>query len=250
MRELAAKYWRWSAPLLATTLVAGTFFAVLGPFGSHNLGWPAVWLVWTGLVFAGSLSAGGAVAVVERFKADLPPWAWILCVSALISVPVTSVLFAIEAASGGGVQFGLFPLTFFHVFVISAAIVTVSRLIEPRREAPATDQVAAVAAAPSFLKRIPAKLVGGDLYAVSAEDHYLRIHTSRGNDLILLRFSDALSELEAMDGMRVHRSWWVARAGVERVRRDGDKLVLLLRNGAEVPVARANNRALKQAGWT
>lgn len=248
MRELTAKYWRWSAPLLATTLVAGTFFAVLGPFGSHKLGWPAVWLMWTGLVFAGSLSAGGAVVVVERFKADLPAWAWVLCVSGLISVPVTSVLVVIEAAFGGGVQFGFFPVKFFNVFVISAAIVTVSRLIEARREASATDQ-AAVAAAPSFLKRIPAKLSGGDLYAVSAEDHYLRIHTSRGDDLILLRLSDALSELEAMDGVRVHRSWWVARAGVERVKRDGDKLTLVLRNGAEVPVARANNRTLKQVGW-
>jgi hypothetical protein len=247
MREMAAKYWRWSAPLLVTTFVAGTFFAILGPFGAHRLGWPTVWLVWTGLIFAGSVAAGGAVLIVERFKADLPVWAWLLCVAALISVAVTCVLVLIEAASGDGVQFGLFPVKFFNVFVISAAIVTVARLVEAQREVSATE--ARPAAPPSFLRRIPAKVAGGDLYAVSAADHYLRVHTSRGDDLILMRLSDALEELEAMDGMRVHRSWWVARTGVERVKRDGDKLTIVLRNGADVPVARANNRALRRAGW-
>lgn len=250
MREMAAKYWRWSAPLLATTLVAGTFFAVLGPFGSDRLGWPAVWLVWTGLMFAGSVAAGGAVALVERFKADLPMWAWVLTVAGLISLAMTSLLVAIEASSGGSVQFGTFPLKFFHVFVISAAIVTVAHFVEVRREASRQARATVPGtSAQNFMSRIPAKLAGGELYAVSAEDHYLRVHTSRGDGLILMRLSDALRELVSTDGTQVHRSWWVARAGIERVTRHGDKLTLVLRNGVEVPVARANNRALKREGW-
>ena len=253
MREMAAKYWRWSAPVLVTTLAAGTLFAVLGPFGSDRLGWPAVWLLWAGLMFAGSLAAVGAVGLVQRFKAYLPVWAWILAVAALISVAMTVLLLAIEGVSGGALQFGQFPVKFFHVFVVSAAIVTVAHFVEARRQESARDSAfddaAAKAAAATFWKRVPAKIAGGELYAVSAEDHYLRVHTSRGDDLILMRLQDAIGELVSLDGIRVHRSWWVARSGVRRVKRDGDKLTLVLLNGVEVPVARANNRALREAGW-
>jgi hypothetical protein len=33
------------------------------------------------------------------------------------------------------------------------------------------------------------------------------------------------------------------------VKREGEKLTLVLRNGVELPVAKANNRALREAGW-
>ncbi|MFN4104010.1 MAG: hypothetical protein ACK4GB_06940, partial [Tepidimonas sp.] len=36
------------------------------------------------------------------------------------------------------------------------------------------------ASPPRFLERLPAKLRGAELYAVEAQDHYLRLHTSRG----------------------------------------------------------------------
>ena len=59
----------------------------------------------------------------------------------------------------------------------------------------------ATGAAPAkFLDRIPLKLRGGELYAVQAEDHYLRLHTSKGSDLILLRLADAVAELEGIEG--------------------------------------------------
>ena len=64
-----------------------------------------------------------------------------------------------------------------------------------------------------------------------------------------MRLSDAIGELAPLEGLRVHRSWWIARTGVERVRRDGDKLIVLLRNGEEAPVSRTKARALKDAGW-
>jgi DNA-binding LytR/AlgR family response regulator len=87
------------------------------------------------------------------------------------------------------------------------------------------------------------------LYAVSSEDHYLRLHTSKGSDLILMRLSDAIIELEGLEGAQTHRSWWVAKEAVESTRRDGDKVVLLLKGGAEAPVSRPNMRPLREAGW-
>ena len=43
------------------------------------------------------------------------------------------------------------------------------------------------AATVRFLERLPLKLRGAEVWAVEAEDHYLRLHTSKGQDLILLR---------------------------------------------------------------
>ena len=100
-----------------------------------------------------------------------------------------------------------------------------------------------------FAERLPAKVKGAVIYAVSAEDHYLRLHTSKGSELILMRLSDAISELEGLEGAQTHRSWWVARDAVESTRRDGDRIVLVLKGGAEAPVSRPNVRALREAGW-
>ncbi|MFX8624480.1 LytTR family DNA-binding domain-containing protein, partial [Acinetobacter baumannii] len=72
---------------------------------------------------------------------------------------------------------------------------------------------------PRFLERLPLKLRGAEIYAVEAEDHYLRLHTSRGSDLILMRLSDAIVELEGLEGARTHRSWWVAKGAVRDAKR-------------------------------
>jgi DNA-binding LytR/AlgR family response regulator len=109
--------------------------------------------------------------------------------------------------------------------------------------------VGAATSTVQFAERLPMKLKGATIYAVSAEDHYLRLHTSKGSDLILMRLSDAIAELEGLEGAQTHRSWWVARDAVESARRDGDKVVLTLKGGAEAPVSRPNVRPLREAGW-
>ena len=51
------------------------------------------------------------------------------------------------------------------------------------------------------------------------QDHYVEVNTAAGSELLLLRFRDALREVEDVNGLQVHRSHWVARdaiAGVER----------------------------------
>lgn len=41
----------------------------------------------------------------------------------------------------------------------------------------------------------------GALLALAAEDHYLRVYTDRGENLILRRFGDALADLAGLDGL-------------------------------------------------
>ncbi len=108
---------------------------------------------------------------------------------------------------------------------------------------------AAEAAPPRFLERLPARLWGAEVYAVEAEDHYLRLHTSKGSDLILMRLSDAIVELEGVEGAQTHRSWWVAKAGVADIRRSDGRATLVLKDGAEAPVSRTQVKLLRELGW-
>jgi DNA-binding LytR/AlgR family response regulator len=84
---------------------------------------------------------------------------------------------------------------------------------------------------------------------VEAEDHYLRLHTSKGQDLILMRLADAVAELDGIEGAQVHRSWWVAREAITDAKRGDGRATLTLRDGAEVPVSRTYAGMLRERGW-
>jgi hypothetical protein len=114
-------------------------------------------------------------------------------------------------------------------------------------EAPATP-VAQTVAAPRFFDRLE-KLRGlapQELLAVEAEDHYIRVHSPRGKELIYYRFRDALEELRNLDGLHVHRSVWVQRSHITRVEESGRSTWVVLESGDRLPVSFAN-RALVRA---
>ena len=90
--------------------------------------------------------------------------------------------------------------------------------------------------APAFLRRL-APPVKGQLLAVQAQEHYVRVITAEGAHCTLYRFGDALRELEGLSGLQVHRSFWVADAGVAALRNDRRGLRIVLRNGEQVPVS-------------
>ncbi len=133
------------------------------------------------------------------------------------------------------------------MLLVAAAMTALNFLAD--RTPPETHAGARDAAPAAFLERLPVRLRGSELYAVEAQDHYLRLHTSQGADLILMRLSDAIDELEGIEGAQTHRSWWVARGGVDEARRADGRATLRLKDGAEVPVSRTYVRALRQAGW-
>jgi DNA-binding LytR/AlgR family response regulator len=118
------------------------------------------------------------------------------------------------------------------------------------RERPVETHASSPGAAPArFLDRLPPRLRGARLLAVQAEDHYLRLHTDRGSDLILMRLSDALAELEGLEGAQTHRSWWVARDAVASVARGDGRAALTLDGDITAPVSRRYAKALREAGW-
>jgi hypothetical protein len=228
-------------------LAIGLFLAILAPLGTSELGWPGVFFYWVGLVYFGYLVAYGVRLVIDRWRRAWPFAVWLVVLALGVAVPMTAALALAGALLGSGFAPVSLIVGFFYVFVVSLGVSTFATFAD--RTARRREGSSEAMGSPSFLARLPARLAGGDLYAVEAEDHYLRVHTSRGDDLVLMRFSDALRELGAIDGLQVHRSWWVARAGVQKVQRQDGRVTLVLRNGRTVGVSRSNQGAIRRAGW-
>lgn len=230
---------------------AGLFLAIVGPFNATP-GEP-FWvtaLYWIGLIMLGSLTAQATGALIDRFWPDMPVLANLAAVSVSAAVAATCGVLALEYLFiGRNIPTGYLPNLFGLVWVISAAMTAVGYMADKSILAP-PPATAPEGAGPveTFLSRLPLKYRQAELYAISSEDHYLRVHTSVGEELILMRLADAVRELDGGGGLQVHRSWWVARAAVKDVKRAGGKLSLVLPSGKEAPVSRTFQADVKAAG--
>jgi len=99
-----------------------------------------------------------------------------------------------------------------------------------------------------FLTRLPKRL-GNDIVWVSAEQHYVRVVTPLGTDLLLCGFGRAAHELTAQDraGMAVHRSHWVAWDHVVEIRVVEGEAFCLLTTANLVPISRRRVREAREA---
>ena len=100
-----------------------------------------------------------------------------------------------------------------------------------------------------FIERLPFKFKKAQIFAINAEDHYLRIHTDVGETMILMRLYDAIKELEGIEGSQTHRSWWVAKDAVVDIVRGDGRINFRLRNNQLAPVSRSFQVALKARNW-
>jgi len=240
--------WKGWARGLAIALVGATFLAFGEAFGSAAMALPQRFAYWLGLMILGWLW-GVSVSAFFFGRIVRPQRLWLrIAISALvISIPYSFVVAAATAWARGSRFDNLRNIA--EVFVATTFIATVMIIINVLVARQSQGVTSAGAQPPKFLARLPLKLRGADVWAVEAEDHYLRLHTSKGQDLILMRLSDAVAELEGIEGARVHRSWWVARDAItEAVRGDG-RAALTLKDGAEVPVSRTYARLLRERGW-
>lgn len=144
------------------------------------------------------------------------------------------------------------PYTFvFRVFLIgffvTAAGATITSIIYSRQTVEPVEPVTAQPPVVPLLERLPLDK-RGDLVALSVEDHYVRIKTTIGTEMILMRLSDAIRETGDTRGDQVHRSHWVSYDQVASARREGDRAILTLKDGGEIPVSRANLPKIREAG--
>ncbi len=235
----------------------GLIFAWFGVYQTSQFPFAERVIYWTGLMLLGIVS-GSLISplITERLMPRAHPAVQVGIASLLISVPITLGLIAIEAASDGTVAPPAWWLEqYAYVLVVTVLLTSMAWVMEAYAKRPAAALPVATPGAPQtataspFLDRLPAKFRTADIHAVSAEDHYLRVHTSAGETMILMRLADAIRELAGIEGLQVHRSWWVARNGFADTNRDDGKLTLKLKSGAEAPVSRTYAKAVKDAGW-
>lgn len=228
-------------------VIAGGFLAFSGAFGMDDMTLARRFAYWIPLMAAGTLWGSAAARLVFGADPDGSRMiARILAAGLLIGIPFTGVVWITNNLFMGS-QIGPRQALSLCVTVtiVSVVMVAINALVA-RGDRP---RLAPPPAPPRFLERLPLKLRGAEVWAVESEDHYLRLHTSKGQDLILLRLADAVAELEGIEGTQVHRSWWVARDAIADARRGDGRATLTLKDGSEVPVSRTYAKIIREKGW-
>lgn len=230
----------------AAALTVGAALAALGPFGTfQDLGVGERYGYWIGLTLLMWLQQAVTFQALRRagWMAARPLWLQATAAALAGAIPTTFEVAYVEGLLRvGGVLTPRSMLeTFGSVAIIAVGFFTPLVLLQERRPA----AVPAIGTT-SFTKSLPPG-IAGTVIALAAEDHYLRVHTERGEALIHHRFSEAVRELGEA-GVQVHRSWWVAKHAVERVEKDGDRHVLVLKGGVRAPVSRTFGLAAREAG--
>ena len=236
---------------LAIAAAAGVVLALTGAFGS---GHAPLWLrlvYWIPVMLVGAVWGHLCSRLIERWiDIDERPWLAVAALTAAITGPVSLLVWSVTGVvfEGRPYHSHTLPLMLGPVFVVTVTMSAINVFLSKAQ--PVQTHAAPSGSAPArFPDRLPPKLRGAAIRAVQAEDHYLRIHTDRGSDLILMRLSDALDELEGLEGAQTHRSWWVARGAVRDVARGDGRATLTLDGGVTAPVSRRYARALRDAGW-
>lgn len=232
--------------------ILAAVFAFLGVYDTDTLPFLSKFAYWVTIMFVGAIATALAEPwVFGRLMRDQHPLFQLAVIAALVSIPIGVGLAGVNTDFDFAWSLTNWALQFITVWVIAFIIVT-GRYIAPQvlaRVSPGSEKPASNASPiESFIERLPIKYRGAELYAVSSEGHYLRVHTDRGEELILMRLSDAVRELADANGLQVHRSWWVSHSGVGDIHSRNGKRTLVLKSGIKAPVSRSFLQALKDAG--
>lgn len=85
------------------------------------------------------------------------------------------------------------------------------------------------------------------IQALEAQQHYLKIYGVGFEKVVLYRFSDAIAELSEVNGMQVHRSWWVRNGAIKSFKANNKRLELTLVSGLVLPVSRTYQLKVSEA---
>ncbi len=268
-----AAFWRSTLTDLAIMTAIGVFLAILGPFGSIDQPLAVRLVTWLAFAYLGYFIYSPMGYFVDRAHdaLDLPVLPLWIAAALVATVPMTIAIYFIQFLPSWPPMPSLNAAltSYLYVFVIGGAVTVLFNFIGPRASAsrragtaieqgqaglPSETTAPNPPAAPAptqanpLLDQLPAEL-GSDIIALEMEDHYVRVHTALGSGLVLMRLRDAMVHVADIEGLQVHRSWWVARGAVEDVKREGRNVRLMLPRNIEAPVSRAQVSVLKDAGW-
>lgn len=234
--------------------------ALAGPFGSYDqVALPKRLFVWLGVTAMAIVLATAARVVVYRRWGIQDYWRGAGLTSVLTALALTPLLLPLAHAAGGAYRIvppDAIEIAGF-VFCLTMGFSAFHQALEtvpddlPEVPQPQPDTQPAPSgdpALPRLAERLPEEM-RAPVLRVSGRDHYVEVATRAGVASLLLRFSDALAELDGVDGLQVHRSHWVAAEAVASGGRESGKVVLRLSDGGQVPVSRTYLAAVQSRGW-
>lgn len=239
---------------LGLFVLIGAFLGAIAPYGTVDEAIVARYAFWISTVTAGGLLG----LAVERLLAHRIEDRWVrtLAVSLAITAPVTMLVIGAMVVLFGHPHRPISAVTLsllWEVFLIVLGMMALRTLVSrpPRR---IVEQRTVVVpplpeAEADFRSRLSAKRRTARLFAIEAHDHYVRVHTDAGVELLTLRFADAVAELAGVHGYRVHRSWSVAGDAIKAGRWRRGSGELEVEGALTVPVSRSGAPELRAAGW-
>ncbi len=235
----------------ATASALAIFMSFTGAFGTGSFASFTRMAYWLSVMLAGCAVTQAVSLVMDRFL-TLEPLSE-AAVQFCLSMPgLTLEVWLITAAyADHPPRSADLPAYIEPVAIVTLAMSALQYFMhrEPKQSHVFAPEQTAQIPAGAFRERLPFRFRQAEIYALSAEDHYLRVHTSAGETLILMRLYDAIRELEGIEGSQTHRSWWVAKDAVRDVRRGDGRVTLVLPDGVLVPVSRSYAKPLRDSGW-
>ena len=236
-------YANWAVPV-----VASFFMGITGPFGSYEaietiprfLFWSAVcWFYFALLLIAARL--------VERWAHSFS-----LTVRRIILVIGITTVGAPFVCEFAHIAYGEHLHTaesyircWWQSFGIILAVATIDALVLDSTEEPPAAPIR-----PKFFDRLSLATQNDDVVCLSADNHHVVVVMQSGaTERILIRLSDAVAEMDGVDGFMIHRSHWVCAACARSGLRRGGKDLLVLSTGAELPVSAKYKPVLEAAGF-
>jgi len=228
--------------------------AVAGPYYTlERLNFPERLVYW-GAVIALSTVIMTFLSVLAHRVTDARGWNWALVavLAGMVGVvPVLGIVLVVDGlvtgfAPGGA---GIGTLAAYVAPSVIGVTVAVNAYIEvqERRASGLVPQGVRPEAVVRVLQgKLPPHL-GREIVALRAQDHYLEVTTPKGSCMILMRLGDAVRDLEGLNGMQVHRSWWINLAHIARVEKGANGPEVVLSTGARVPVGRSYRAAFRGA---
>jgi hypothetical protein len=251
-RAQASGPWRRVGAEFALLLALSLFMGAVGPYGTSAMPGGRRYIYWLACIVGGGAIG---IAIDETAGRRVGGFWRRVAVSSLAMTPaVTLLVVLINAAMTGQPLAPVRPFALlWQVWIISALVMTLRALVwRPVRTQVQTRVVVAPPmpeAEAAFRRRLSARRRAARLIAIEAYDHYLRVHTDIGSELVTARFTEALDELAGAHGYQTHRSWWVAGDAIEAIRWRRGVGVARLAGDVVAPVSRTHAPALKAAGW-
>ncbi|MEO0484868.1 MAG: LytTR family DNA-binding domain-containing protein [Pseudomonadota bacterium] len=234
---------------IAIWALASLGAAWAGPFGSYyGLNFPGALAFWgtiigTSLVLASVIMTVREVAFADRnpILAEL-----VSCITfTAVFGPLVWMFIEVVHAAHGGALLSLFQCIL-ATLILSVGIVILRLILVPAPTVPVLQPIPQPTG-PRLMRRLPDG-DAGPILRLSGRDHFVEIVTPASKHQVRMRLSDAVDEMDGVEGLYTHRSHWVAREAIKELKRSGSRHYVVSADAELIPVSRSNLPKLTDAG--